>query len=149
MIGKTHSIYSRGSIKTCIVNSKSISEIFVTYFGTVKLNKFSNRTEPNRTEPKRTEHKRTELSRTNSILSRRTVREIFRIFWLFLFFFCKKFGSVRSNRTELHHLNASYSVNFEVHFDRIESNFLQKNQKVRVQIAVTNSYLIRFASAND
>ena len=110
---------------------------------TVKLsnfNKFSNRTE---------------LSRTNSILSRRTVPELFDYFCIFF----KKFGSVRSNRIDqlniiqyLHHLNASYSVNFEVRFDRTEPNFLKKkhknNKKVRVRFAVTNSYLIRFGSAN-
>jgi len=50
---------------------------------TVELANFrriSNRTEPNRTEPNRTESNRTELSRTNSILSRRTVPELLRIF---------------------------------------------------------------------
>jgi len=112
---------------------------------TVKLsnfNKFSNRTE---------------LSRTNSILSRRTVPELLRIFLIIFVFSCIKFGSVRSNRIDqfniiqyLHDLNASYSVNFEVRFDRIEPNFLKKkhknNKKVRVLFAVMNSYLIRFAS---
>jgi hypothetical protein len=107
---------------------------------TVKLsnfNKFSNRTEPNRTESNRTE-----LSRTNSILSRRTVPELLRIF-LRVFLYKVRFGSVRSNRIDqfniiqyLHGLNASYSVNFEVRFDRTEPNFLKKkhknNKKVRV-----------------
>ena len=72
-------------------------------------------------------------------------------------FFCIKFGSVRSNRIDqfniiqyLHDLNASYSVDFEVRFDRTDPNFLKKkhknNKKVRVRFAVTNSYLIRFGS---
>jgi hypothetical protein len=96
---------------------------------------------------------RTELSRTNSILSNRTRN--FPNFLIIFVFFCKKFGSVRSNRIDqlsiiqyLRHLNASYLVNFEVRFDRTEPNFLQKktqnNKKVRVCFAVTNSYLIRF-----
>ncbi len=51
-------------------------------------------------------------------------------FLIIFVFFCIMFGSVRSNRIEqfniiqyLHDLNASYSVNFEVRFDRIEPNF--------------------------
>jgi hypothetical protein len=45
-------------------------------------------------------------------------------------------------------LNASYSVHFEVQFDRIEL-FTKKhknNQKVRVRFDLANSYLIRFSS---
>ena len=122
---------------------------FVLNINTVKLsnfNKFSNRTESNRIEPNRTE-----LSRTNSILSRRTVPELLQIFWLFLCFFVKSSVLYQLNIIQyLHHLNASYSVHFEVRFDRSEPNFLQKkhknNKKFRVRFAVTNSYLIRFGS---
>jgi hypothetical protein len=67
--------------------------------------------------------KRTELSRTNSILSRQNVREILRIFLLFLCFFVK-----RSDRNESIEHN-SISSSFEriiLSFDRTESNFLQK-----------------------
>jgi hypothetical protein len=49
---------------------------------------------------------------------------------------CRKYNSVRSNRIDqfniiqyLHDLNASYSVNFEVRFDRSEPNFLKKKHK--------------------
>jgi hypothetical protein len=113
---------------------------------TVKLsnfNKFSNRTESNRTE----------LSWTNSILSRRTVPELLRIFWLFLCFFFKKLGSVRSNRIGqfniiqyLHDLNASYSVNFEVRFDRTEPNFLKKKPKIIKKFERGSPWRIRFGS---
>ncbi len=47
-------------------------------------------------ESNRIESNRTELYRTNSILSRRTVPELFDYFCIFF----KKFGSVRSNRID-------------------------------------------------
>jgi hypothetical protein len=89
---------------------------------------------------------RTELSRNNS--------NFYEFFDYFCVFLSKvRFGSVRSNRIDqfniiqyLHDLNASYSVDFEVRFDRTEPNFLKKKhkniKKVRVRFAVTNSYLI-------
>jgi len=77
---------------------------------------------------------RTELYRTNSILSRRTVSELFRIFWLFLIifvFFCKKFGSIEPNRsteniTRMHH------IQLILKFGPVRSNrtFYKKNTKI-------------------
>ncbi len=71
--------------------------------------------------------------------------------------FCKKFGSVRSNRIDqlsiiqyLHHQNASFSAHLK--FGSIEPNRTfykkkkKKKSKIRVRFAVTNSYLIRFGS---
>ncbi len=78
---------------------------------------------------------RTKLSRTSSILSRRIVPELFRIFLIIFVFFCKNFGSVRSNRINqlniiqyLHHQNASYSAYFEVRFDRTKL-FIKKTHE--------------------
>ena len=111
------------------------------------FNKFSNRTKSNRTEPNSVE------------LIRFCHGEPYPNFYEFFDYFCVflyKFGSVRSNRIDqfniiqyLHDLNASYSVNFEVRFDRTEPNFLKKkhknNKKFRVRFAVTNSFnLVRF-----
>ena len=74
---------------------------------------------------------RTEL---NTSSSRRTALELF-------FFFCKKFGSIESNRNDqlsiiyhLHHLNASYSVHFEV----------EKLRKISGTVRRDNLELVRF-----
>jgi hypothetical protein len=138
--------------------SKNIDEKSPNNDYTVKLsnfNKFSNRTEPNRIEPNRTEPNSVELIRFCHGEPYPNFYEFFDYFCVFLY--KVRFGSVRSNRIDqfniiqyLHGLNASYSVNFEVRFDRTEPNFLKKkhknNKKVRVRFAVTNSYLIRFGS---
>ncbi len=67
-------------------------------------------------------------------------------FYEFFDYFCVflykvRFGSVRSNRIDqfniiqyLHDLNASYSVNFEVRFDRTEPNFLKKKQALYTKV---------------
>ena len=72
--------------------------------------------------------------KSNSNLFEITALELFRIFSIIFVFFVKI--SVRLDQlniiTHLHHLNSSYSIHFQVRFDRVKPEVFKKFEKVRV-----------------